>query len=79
MLAADFVRWMLLINVIGMLTLACFYLRRRQLSWAALLFWCLVAGVLPVLGPFLVIVARPGTWRRPQAELREAREKRRAI
>jgi hypothetical protein len=53
----------LVITVLAMAFLAVFYLRRRQLSWAAYCFWGLVAIVLPVLGPFLVIVSRPGKWR----------------
>jgi hypothetical protein len=43
--------------------LAVFYLRRRQLTWEAYCFWGLLTIVLPVLGPFLVIVSRPGRWR----------------
>jgi hypothetical protein len=53
----------LVITILAMAFLAVFYLRRRQLSWAAYCFWGLVAIVLPVLGPFLVIVSRPGKWR----------------
>jgi len=53
----------LVITILAMAFLAVFYLRRRQLSWAAYCFWGLVALVLPVLGPFLVIVSRPGKWR----------------
>jgi hypothetical protein len=53
----------LVITILAMAFLAVFYLRRRQLSWAAYCFWGMVAIVLPVLGPFLVIVSRPGKWR----------------
>ena len=53
----------LIITILAMAFLAVFYLRRRQLSWSAYCFWGLVAIVLPVLGPFLVIVSRPGKWR----------------
>ena len=53
----------LVITILAMAFLSVFYLRRRQLSWAAYCFWGLVALVLPVLGPFLVIVSRPGKWR----------------
>jgi hypothetical protein len=53
----------LIITILAMAFLAVFYLRRRQLSWAAYCFWGLVAIILPVLGPFLVIVSRPGKWR----------------
>jgi hypothetical protein len=53
----------LIITILAMAFLAVFYLRRRQLSWAAYCFWGLVAIILPVLGPCLVIVSRPGKWR----------------
>ncbi len=53
----------LVITILAMAFLAAFYLRRRQLSWAAYCFWGLVAISLPVLGPFLVIASRPGKWR----------------
>jgi membrane-bound metal-dependent hydrolase YbcI (DUF457 family) len=53
----------LLVNILAMAFLAVFYLRRRQLGWAAYFFWGLLAIVLPVLGPFLVIASRPGRWR----------------
>jgi hypothetical protein len=53
----------LVVTVLAMAFLAVFYLRRRQLSWAAYCFWGLVAIALPVLGPFLVIASRPGKWR----------------
>ena len=57
------VKALLLISILAMAFLAVHYLRRRQLSWAAYCFWGLLAIVLPVLGPFLVIVSRPGKWR----------------
>jgi hypothetical protein len=45
---------------IGMLLLAVFYLRRRTLSGIAYLLWGLLALFLPLIGPYLVIAARPG-------------------
>ena len=57
------VKAILLISILAMAFLAMYYLHRRKLSWAAYCFWGLLAIVLPVLGPFLVIVARPGKWR----------------
>lgn len=44
----------------GMVMMAVLYLRQRKLSTTAFVLWGLLALVLPVLGPFLVIVARPG-------------------
>ena len=61
--AALVVKVILLLSILAMAFLAFHYLRRRQLSWAAYCFWGLLAIVLPVLGPFLVIVSRPGRWR----------------
>lgn len=60
---AEILKAVLLIYILAMVFLAIYYLRRRQLSWAAYCFWGLLAIVLPVLGPFLVIVSRPGKWR----------------
>ena len=57
------IKVVLLLTILAMAFLAFFYLRRRQLPWAAYCFWGLLAMVLPVLGPFLVIVSRPGRWR----------------
>jgi hypothetical protein len=48
-----------------------FYLRYRRVSAGEYLFWGIVAGILPVLGPFFVIAARPG----PRKRLRQSRSK----
>ena len=42
---------------------AVLYLRQRKLSTLAFVLWGTLALVLPVLGPFLVIVSRPGKSR----------------
>jgi chromate transport protein ChrA len=63
MAGAVIMKAVLLVNILAMVFLAIFYLRRRQLGWAAYCFWGLLAIVLPVLGPFLVIASRPGRWR----------------
>lgn len=39
---------------------AVLYLRQRKLSTLAYFMWGLLALMLPVLGPYLVIIARPG-------------------
>lgn len=44
----------------GMLILAVFYLRRRALSMMAILLWGLLGLTIPLIGPFIVIAARPG-------------------
>jgi hypothetical protein len=44
------------------------------MSWAAYFGWGFLALLLPVLGPFLVIVNRPGEWHPdpfPSAQLRQ--------
>ncbi|HIE24477.1 MAG TPA: hypothetical protein EYP74_00590 [Anaerolineales bacterium] len=40
--------------------LAIFYLRNRNLRLGAYMLWGLLALFLPALGPFLVILLRPG-------------------
>jgi hypothetical protein len=45
---------------IGMLILTVFYLRRRTLSGTAYVLWGLLALTVPLLGPYIVIAARPG-------------------
>ncbi len=40
--------------------LAIFYLRGRKLSFGEYALWGLFALLIPALGPFLVIVSRPG-------------------
>ena len=40
--------------------LAIFYLRDRNLSFGEYSLWGLFALLLPVLGPFIVILLRPG-------------------
>jgi hypothetical protein len=44
----------------GMMILAVFYLRRRRMSGISYLLWGLLAISLPIIGPYLVIAARPG-------------------
>jgi hypothetical protein len=40
--------------------LAVFYLRNRKLSFGAYMLWGLFALLIPALGPFWVILSRPG-------------------
>ncbi len=58
--AADVMRALLLLDIVGSALLAIFYLRRRTISALAFLGWGLLAVLVPVIGPFLVIAARPG-------------------
>ncbi len=56
----EVMRAILLAAILGMALLAAFYLRRREMALSEYLFWGLVIILLPMLGPFLVILARPG-------------------
>jgi membrane-bound metal-dependent hydrolase YbcI (DUF457 family) len=57
-------RTILYATVFIMTFLAAMFLRQRRLSLRAYLAWGLLAVLLPVLGPYLVIAARPGVVRR---------------
>jgi hypothetical protein len=58
--SSEVMRALLLAAILGMALLAAFYLRRRQMAIAEYLLWGLIIVLLPLLGPFLVILARPG-------------------
>ncbi len=60
LLTADAMRASLVMCVLGMALLAAFFLRKRQLSISEYIGWGLVIILLPILGPFLVILHRPG-------------------
>lgn len=64
MTGVDLMRALLLLDIIGLALLAIFYLRHRPISALAFLGWGLLAVLVPLLGPFLVIAARPGSTRR---------------
>lgn len=51
---------LLLLCIIGCALLAMLYLRERRLTVLAYALWGLLALCLPLLGPMLVIAARPG-------------------
>ncbi|MEJ2706745.1 MAG: hypothetical protein P8074_03930 [Anaerolineales bacterium] len=55
-------RTLLFVCMIGMAILAAVYLSRRRLSFYDYLAWGLLAILVPVIGPFLVILSRPGEW-----------------
>lgn len=48
----------------GAFILTVFYMRYRRLSTGEYIFWGTLAFIIPVLGPFFVIAARPGPRRR---------------
>ncbi len=59
-LYADILRLLLLLGALGMALLAALYLRRRSMSLSEYIAWGLLLVFLPYLGPFLVILLRPG-------------------
>jgi hypothetical protein len=61
--------------LVAMFVLAFVYLRRRPLTWVQFAAWGLFALLIPALGPFLVILARPGNHR-TRADIVRARRKR---
>ena len=60
LLSPETMRVLLLVGALGMALLASFYLRRRELTIAEYIGWGLLALLLPLLGPFLVILYQPG-------------------
>jgi hypothetical protein len=65
--ADQILRALLLITILAMAFLAFLYLRQRRLALLDFCAWGLLALVLPLLGPFLVFVFRPGMFR-PEPE-----------
>lgn len=59
----DIMRALLVICLLGMAVLAALFLRQRSLSLIAYLGWGLLIVLLPILGPFLVLLTRPGKQR----------------
>ena len=51
---------LLFLSALGMALIAAFYLRRRSLSLPQYLAWGMLLVFMPFLGPFLVILLRPG-------------------
>jgi len=57
---ADFLRGLLVVVLLGMALLSLVYLQQRRLSPWQQVGWGLLILLLPLLGPFLAIWARPG-------------------
>lgn len=74
-LSPDIMRAMLFLTLLGMALLAGIYLRTRRLSPSAYLGYGLVILLLPILGPFWVILSRPGAAH-PRLSARERRLRR---
>ena len=58
-------RTILGIDIVIMALLAIVFLSQRRLEWRAYCAWGLLAVLVPLLGPFLVVVYHPGVWRTP--------------
>jgi hypothetical protein len=63
-MSAEILRALLIICLIAMYVLSMFYLRRRPLTFGQFAAWGLFALLVPLLGPFLVILSKPGGPRR---------------
>jgi len=61
LISPDVMRILLLACLIGMAILAALFLRMRSLSIPAYLGWGLLIILVPLIGPFLVILLQPGT------------------
>ncbi|MDR3574246.1 MAG: hypothetical protein P4L50_10305 [Anaerolineaceae bacterium] len=61
------IRDLIILDVVIMALLAIFYLRKRRLTWWEFCGWGLLALMLPLVGPFLIIVLRPGKRHRNTA------------
>jgi hypothetical protein len=53
-------RILIVVCLVGMVLLAGLFLRTRRMSLHAYISWGLLALLVPFLGPFLVILSRPG-------------------
>lgn len=62
-------RVLLGITIAAMAVLALVYLYQRDLPLRDKIGWALVALLIPLFGPFLVILNRPGRFVRPRAGL----------
>lgn len=61
--------------ILGAFVLTLFYIRYRRCSRRETLLWGMLALVIPILGPFFVIAARPG----PKKRISLSHEKRKTI
>jgi len=60
LVSAEVMRVCLLLCLLGMAALAAFYLRERRMPLWEYVGWGLVIVLLPLVGPFVVLLARPG-------------------
>lgn len=60
-ITSDVMRTLLAMCILSMALIAAIYLRHRDLSLSEYISWGLVILFVPLLGPFLVILSRPGS------------------
>jgi hypothetical protein len=61
-ISAHTMRLILLFVLLGMELLAAFFLRQRRMPLLTYLGWGLLVVLLPAVGPFLVILSKPGKY-----------------
>ncbi len=59
-ISAEVIRGLLALDIVGMAMLAAFFLRQRALTRIEYIGWGSLLLLLPLIGPFLVILLRPG-------------------
>jgi hypothetical protein len=62
--STDFLRVLLVLCFLGMALLAIFFLQARDLTHRQYIGWGLLILLVPLVGPFLVILLKPGQKRR---------------
>jgi energy-converting hydrogenase Eha subunit H len=62
-ISAQLMRFLMVICLLGMALLAILSLRQRKLPLGAYIGWGLIAILLPLIGPFIVLLIRPGESR----------------
>jgi hypothetical protein len=63
LISPETMRLLLLTGLLAMTLLAAVYLSRRSLSLLEYIGWGILIFMLPLVGPFLAILARPGSAR----------------
>ena len=59
-MTAEIMRFILLTYLLGISAMAILFLRTRALSFVAYVGWGLFAILVPLVGPFTVLIVRPG-------------------
>jgi len=65
-IAPQLMRLLLIICLLGMALMAVLSLRQRKMPAAAYIGWGLLAVLLPLIGPFVVLLVHPGESRQGQ-------------